>query len=219
MVSKVFSVHELWRLPNLLSLSRIAMTPVIGYFLWRNTPTATLICVLLLLAAAVTDGLDGYLARRQGLTSDLGRALDPIADKVMAGALILLLILFRGFPIWLAVVIVGRDVLIVLAGLLLLQGRKVVVGSNITGKYTFTAIAFLLGSYVIRFEFGIALLTPITVALVGLSTVLYARVFIRLRRGEPPPSEVDRPVYKVLRVLALVLFLAVFGYKLAAYLF
>ncbi len=208
-------MNELWRLPNLLSLSRIAMTPVIGYFLWLDTSQATAICVGLLFVAGITDGLDGLLARRMGLISEIGKALDPIADKFMAGALLVLLIFFREFPIWLAALIIGRDLLILVAGLLLLKGRRIVIGSNLTGKYTFTAIALLLGSYVIRFDFGIRLLTPITIALIILSTILYTRVFLRVRNGEPPAEFLDRPLYRSLRIGAVVLGLGAIIWKLA----
>ncbi|HOD65217.1 MAG TPA: CDP-alcohol phosphatidyltransferase family protein [candidate division Zixibacteria bacterium] len=214
----MISWREIGRLPNLLSLSRIAMTPLIGYFLWLDTPAAPFVCVGFLFLAAVTDGLDGYLARRRGLTSDLGRVLDPVADKIMAGVLVLLLVAYRGFPLWLAVVILGRDLLIMAAGLFLLQGRKVVLGSNITGKYTFTAIAFLLGSYVIRFPFGMLVMPPITLALIAFSMILYARVFLRVRRGDRPAPEHDRPGYKMVRVTLLVLFLVIFAVQLAEYL-
>lgn len=208
-------MHELWRLPNLLSLSRIAMTPLIGYFLSLNSPTGTLLCVLLLIVAGITDLLDGILARRMGLISDTGKALDPIADKIMAGVLIALLILYREFPLWLAAIILGRDLLILLAGWLLLRGRRIVIGSNTTGKYTFAAIAVLLGSYVVRFAFGIALMTPITIALIALSLYFYTRVFLHARRGETPPQPMDRPVCRMLRVSAMIALIVILVYKLA----
>lgn len=208
-------MNELWRLPNLLSLSRIAMTPVIGYFLWLDTPQATIVCVALLIVAGITDGLDGLLARRMGMISEIGKALDPIADKFMAAALIVLLIFFRDFPLWLAALVLGRDLLILVAGLLLLKGKRIVIGSNLTGKYTFTAIALLLGSYVIRFEFGVALMTPITVALIILSTILYTRVFIRVRNNNPPADFADRPLYRILRTGASMAVIILLSWKLA----
>lgn len=206
--------HELLKIPNLLSLSRVALTPVVGYFLARGDSQSTVICIVLLAIAGITDGLDGLLARRMNLTSDLGRLLDPLADKLMAAALIVLLVFYRDFPVWLGAVIIGRDVVIVLAGSLLLGGKKIVLGSNITGKYTFTAIAVLLGSYVIRFPFGIAVTTWLTVGLVALSTVFYARVFLAVKKGEAPPAFHDRPLYAGLRIGGLLLFIGVFLYEL-----
>jgi len=200
--------------PNLLSLSRVAMTPFVGYFLAQGDDRSTMICAGFLLLAAITDGLDGYLARRLGQVSKLGIVLDPIADKIFAGVLIVLLIAYREFPVWLAAAIIGRDLLILLAGSLLLKGRKVVVPSNITGKYTFTAIAVLIGSYVIRFPFGIWLMTVLTLLLLILSTIIYARVFIRVRRGRSTPVFSDKPIYKILRTAATLVVSAIFLYRM-----
>ena len=212
-------IKEFFQIPNLLSLSRIILTPVIGYYLWRGDNQATLICVILLIVAAVTDGLDGYLARRLGQVSNLGIALDPVADKIFAGVLVVLLIFYRDFPLWLAAVIVGRDLLIILAGLILMKGRPQPLPSNLTGKYAFGAIAVLLGAYVIQYDFGIWMTTWLTVILVAASTVNYAVRFVRISRGGDDRPFEDKPVYKYLRVgLTLVLF-ALFLYRLGIDLF
>jgi CDP-diacylglycerol--glycerol-3-phosphate 3-phosphatidyltransferase len=164
--------------------------------------------------AGLTDGLDGYLARRMNKVSDLGKALDPIADKIFAATLIVLLILFREFPIWLAVVVVGRDLLILLAGLILLKNRKIVPSSNLTGKYAFGSIAFLLGSYVIRFQFGIWLTTALSLVLIGASMVIYTRVFIGMKRTGKAAEFKDRNAYRLMRIGGTLLFLAIFFFRL-----
>ena len=78
-------------LPNLLTLSRIAAIPVLAALLFARLPSADLAACVLFTAAAVTDWLDGKLARARGATSDLGRMLDPIADKLLVGATLMLL--------------------------------------------------------------------------------------------------------------------------------
>ncbi|UCG61190.1 MAG: CDP-alcohol phosphatidyltransferase family protein [Candidatus Zixiibacteriota bacterium] len=201
-------------MPNLVSLFRVVLIPFLGYFLAQGDSRSTLICAGLYVLAGISDGLDGYLARKMGQVSQFGIALDPIADKVLAGALVILLIFYRDFPVWLAAAILGRDLLILIAGLLLLKGKKVVVPSNITGKYAFGVMAFLLGSYIIRFEFGIVLTTWVAVILLILSTIVYARVFVLVRKGRPAPVSADKPVYKFLRVGGSVLLLVLFFYKL-----
>ncbi len=212
------SVRELVQVPNLVSLSRIFMTPFIGYFLWRDDPLSTHLCIFILVLAGISDGLDGYLARRMNQISDLGKALDPLADKIMAAVLIILLILYREFPVWLAAVIVGRDLLIIVAGTILLRGKKVVVGSNLTGKYTFTAIVLLLVSYIYRFEFGIVMSTWVTVGLLTLSFILYFRVFYYLDKGLPAPEFHDRPLYKLLRVAGTICFSVLYVFKFIEFL-
>ena len=115
--------RNLGRLPNLLSLSRVVLAPVIWYFLRLDTPGATATAAGLVILAGVTDGLDGYLARKMGGVTRLGIALDPIADKLFALLLVMGLILYRGFPIWLAAAVVARDAIILIGGLLLTRGR------------------------------------------------------------------------------------------------
>ncbi|MFQ5452963.1 MAG: CDP-alcohol phosphatidyltransferase family protein [Candidatus Zixiibacteriota bacterium] len=207
-------LSKLLQIPNLISLSRILLIPFIAYSLAQGDSRSTLISVILVIIAGITDGLDGYLARRLNQVSQFGIALDPIVDKIFAGVLVILLIFYREFPLWLAGMIVGRDLLILIAGLFLLQGRKIVLPSNITGKYTFTVIAFLLGSYIIRFNFGIELMTYLTVSLLIVSTASYYRVFLLIKKGGLVPVFKDRQIYRILRIGISIIILGLFTYKL-----
>jgi cardiolipin synthase len=102
-------------LPNLLTLSRIAAIPLIVALVLLRWPAADLTACVVFTAAAVTDWLDGHLARRRRQTSELGRMLDPIADKLLVGAVLMLLAgLGRLSDIGLiaAVVIVLREILV-----------------------------------------------------------------------------------------------------------
>ena len=179
-------LSESLQFPNLLSLLRIVIIPFIGYYLSKANFQSTMTCVALLVVAGITDVLDGYLARRMKQVSRLGMVLDPLADKILAAALVVMLVFFRDLSLWLALVIVGRDLLILVAGILLLKGKNVVVPSNLTGKYAFVAIAFLIGSYIIRFGFGATLMTYVAIALIVASTIIYARGFIQLKKGCHP---------------------------------
>lgn len=212
-------LKELIQLPNLLSLSRILLTPIIGYFLALGDNQSTLICVVLLFVAGITDGLDGYLARKMNKISQLGIMLDPLADKIFAAFLVILLILYRDFPLWLALVIVGRDLVIIIAGALIFRGQKLAVPSNLTGKYTFTIIAFLLGSYVIRFEFGMIFCTYLTLLMIALSLYNYTRTFIYIKKHGEPPLFRDKKIYLYLRILVQVSFLAIFISQMFLFLF
>ena len=82
-------------LPNLLTLSRILAVPILVFLLWRPSPVDYAVTFVLYCVVGVTDYLDGYLARAQGLTSRLGQFLDPIADKIMVGAVLIMLISSR----------------------------------------------------------------------------------------------------------------------------
>ncbi len=78
-------------LPNLLTIGRILATPVICWLLVLGGTPALWVALILYIGAAITDWLDGYLARRMKIVSGLGRMLDPIADKLLVGALLIVL--------------------------------------------------------------------------------------------------------------------------------
>lgn len=210
----VMDLSQITSLPNLISLSRVAMIPFVGYFLSRDDTTSMLIAAGLVILAGVSDGLDGYVARRMNKISRIGILLDPLADKLFAAGLVVLLVFYRDLPIWLAATIVGRDILIVGLGGLLMRGREIDLPSNLIGKYAFASVAWLIGSYVIRFDFGIQFYTWFTVVLLVASSVIYARVMLAVRRGVAPRRFVDRPLYRNLRRAGCTVLLLVMLYKL-----
>lgn len=203
----------LWA-PNLLSLSRLLIAPIIGYFLWRGDYTSTILCLALLAVAGVTDFLDGWLARKFNKISALGIALDPLADKILAVILIVELIFFRNFPVWLAALIIGRDLLIIILGLIVMRDNKITLPSNITGKYYFVAILVLITSYILNFDFGRLLMTAIVLALFALSVTFYAGRFIAIRKRSQMPDFRDRTTFKLIRIVLTALVLIIYAVKL-----
>jgi cardiolipin synthase len=102
-------------LPNLLTLSRIGLIPVLLLLLYLNEPWARWTALVLFTLAGVTDWLDGYLARNRGQVSSIGRFLDPIADKLLVSAVILLLVAvdsITGLVLLPALVILCREILV-----------------------------------------------------------------------------------------------------------
>jgi cardiolipin synthase (CMP-forming) len=102
-------------LPNLLTIIRILLVPVV---VWALSQQAFALAFTLFVAAGITDGLDGYLARRFNWHSALGAILDPLADKALLVSIYVTLAVLRELPVWLAMLVVTRDVLIVGAVLL-----------------------------------------------------------------------------------------------------
>ncbi|MBA3668408.1 MAG: CDP-diacylglycerol--glycerol-3-phosphate 3-phosphatidyltransferase [Sphingomonas sp.] len=108
-------------LPNLLTLSRILAVPILVFLLWRPTPIDYAVTFVLYCIVGITDYFDGYLARAQGRISRLGQYLDPIADKIMVAAVIVMLISSRkmsgepvihGLHIIPALVILLREIIV-----------------------------------------------------------------------------------------------------------
>lgn len=96
--------------PNLITLLRLATVPVLAWLLFRESYPAAL---AVFMVAAASDSLDGYIARRYAVTSQLGATLDPVADKLSMFVATLMLAWQGLLPTWLAVAIVLRDVIIV----------------------------------------------------------------------------------------------------------
>ncbi len=106
-------------LPNSISLSRIASIPVLIWILLGNYFSSEnghkeLAAATLFILASITDGIDGYLARRRSQITSMGMLLDPLADKLMVTAAFVTLVQFnpRIVPAWVAVVIIGREFLV-----------------------------------------------------------------------------------------------------------
>jgi cardiolipin synthase (CMP-forming) len=102
-------------LPNLLTLSRIASIPLVAVLLALRHPAADLAACVVFSAAAITDYLDGRIARTRRQQSNFGRMLDPIADKLLVGATLMLLAgegRFSGWTLYPAIVILLREILV-----------------------------------------------------------------------------------------------------------
>ena len=108
--------------PNILSFARIASIPV---FCWLSANERTRLWGILLFAVVVsTDWVDGYVARRTGQVTELGRILDPVADRLAIGAGLITFAISGIFPFWAALLILVRDVAVLLGGAALLWGRR-----------------------------------------------------------------------------------------------
>jgi cardiolipin synthase (CMP-forming) len=102
-------------IPNLITLARILAVPVI---LWAITSGEMRIAFALFLAAGLSDLVDGYLAKRFGMATELGAYLDPLADKAMIVSIYVALGIVEAIPRWLVILVVSRDIMIVSAVIL-----------------------------------------------------------------------------------------------------
>lgn len=135
-------------LPNKLTVSRLYMTALMVALLSINIQYSHLMALVLFVLAAITDALDGHLARTKYGVSDFGKLMDPLADKVLTSAAFILLAKpgIELIPAWFAVIIVTREFMV--TGLrLLVAGRGTVMPAGIWGKLKtiFQMIAISLG--------------------------------------------------------------------------
>jgi len=164
---------------NLLSISRIFLVIPIVLFLKQQTGYGNFFELGLTLLAGLTDFLDGFLARKFNEISDLGKILDPLADKIAILTLTFLLIFLRDFPVWLFGIIIIRDLAILAGGLFIVGKQKVILQSNWYGKFTSGALALTILAYLLNFKSSYPWLIGISLIMLALSSVSYALVFIR----------------------------------------
>ncbi|HET9672364.1 MAG TPA: CDP-alcohol phosphatidyltransferase family protein [Actinomycetota bacterium] len=118
--------------PNALSFARIAAIPL---FCWLSArPDTRLGGILLFAVVAGTDWIDGYVARRTGQVSELGRILDPVADRLAIAAGLITFAIVGILPFWAALLILVRDIAVLLGGAVLLWGRRLRVDVRGIGK-------------------------------------------------------------------------------------
>ena len=188
-----------WNIPNALTLLRIALIPVFVVIFYLPTPWARPVCALVFTLAALTDWLDGWLARRWGQTSPLGAFLDPVADKLMVAVALVLLV--QGYPHMVlalpAAVIIGREITVsALREWMAEVGARAKVAVSMAGKLKTTAqmvsiVLLIIGGPVLGLpilELGLVLLY-VAALLTLWSMVLYLRAAWPSLTGAPGPTQ------------------------------
>jgi CDP-diacylglycerol--glycerol-3-phosphate 3-phosphatidyltransferase len=128
-------------LPNLLTVVRILLVPVIVVALLAETPNADLLAAIVFAVAAFTDGLDGYLARSRGAVTTFGKLMDPIADKLLIIAALVSLVSLGRIAAWVAMVIIAREFAVTALRMVAVE-QGVVIPASFTGKVkTITQVA------------------------------------------------------------------------------
>jgi len=126
--------QQILSLPNGITILRILAIPLILVLLFYMGRGYQLLTALLFLGAAITDTLDGYLARRRGMVTTLGIFLDPLADKLLIVTALIALIPAREIPVWMVIIIVGREIAITgLRGIAVSQ--DIILSASTLGKY------------------------------------------------------------------------------------
>jgi len=174
-------------LSNVLSLLRIVLFVPFVYFYERDERGIAFAVVLL---AISTDWFDGRVARWTNTVSELGKILDPLADKVSA-ALMGLYLLYRGeLPLWFVALVVGRDVIIFLGGIYAKQKKHIITTALPAGKWAVGFLAGAIGGIVYPYQSeGLKLAVEITIyiasALFVISFFQYAKRFFDILQDKP----------------------------------
>jgi cardiolipin synthase len=166
-------------IPNLITLARILLVPVV---VWAIASNQMLFAFLLFAAAGVSDAVDGFLAKRFGMASELGAYLDPLADKVLIVSIYVSLGIVDALPRWLVILVVSRDLLIV-GGVLFswLLGKPVSVKPHPVSKANTAAQLLLVGLVLAALGLGFEAGWALTLTMTAVAALTLASVAVYLR--------------------------------------
>ena len=121
-------------IPNALTMGRILLIPLVLWFVGEGTPAGAMQAAYCWSVLSVTDFLDGYLARKMGVESLLGKFLDPLADKLLVMALLVYLVPMGRIPAWIVVILLAREISV--TGLRsIASNESIVIGAGSGGKW------------------------------------------------------------------------------------
>lgn len=172
--------HYSMTVSNIITISRLVLLPFIIYFLLTDQ---RLVAFVIMFVSLLSDGLDGYLARKLNQESRLGRFLDPLCDKIFLAAVLITLLYIRAVPLWAVLLIVLRDFLILLGSFFLLRNKAVIEPSNTFGKIT----GFVFGSMILAFTIGWTLIGNIfmylSIPLMAIAFITYSVNYLKIMKG------------------------------------
>lgn len=180
MMNQTNKNYQLITISNFISLARIFLMIPIVYLFRLNTSESKVYLLILMLLAIFTDYLDGFLARKLNQVSEWGKIFDPVADKICIGILAVLLIIYRDLPLWFVIIVLSRDLLILLAGLFILDKKKCIMQSSLVGKLTTFFLSVTILAYTFEVELVKFYLLIISTLMIICTVVHYTKRFLRV---------------------------------------
>ncbi len=179
-MNSVIKIEKRWTASNILSVSRIfLLIPIVILILKPGNQYRLTVLALMILGSA-TDFLDGMLARALNQVTDFGKLLDPLSDKICIVTASIALVIAGDVPVWYAVIVAARDLIILAGSAVIITQRKVVVQSVLTGKWTVAFIAAYLILATLRID-SLALAKDfflyLSALFVFISLAVYTRVY------------------------------------------
>src|SRR5271166_3031442 len=170
-------------IPNLVTLGRILLVPVV---VWAITAGEMRVAFALFLAAGISDAVDGFLAKRFGMGTELGAYLDPLADKAMLVSIYVALGIIEAVPRWLVILVVSRDIMIVGAVILSwLVDRPIplkpllVSKLNTVAQIALACVVLAALGFKFNADIAIIMLTTLVAVLTLLSVIFYVAEWMR----------------------------------------
>src|SRR5512138_2757224 len=194
--------RDFFNVPNAITLARIAMIPVFLWFTWRESRLDSFVGAMIYAVTGATDFLDGWIARKKGLVTVIGKFLDPLADKLIVMAALVMLVHLGRVAAWVVIVIMAREFMVTgLRTIAMSEGIVIAAGQEGKSKTAFqvAAITFLIIHYTypvdaIFFSYDLdanrvgTLLLYISLVFSVWSAWSYFRSFVRVVYGPAAPA-------------------------------
>ena len=166
--------------PNILTLSRFALLFILAYLISLQDSRYTIYMLIVVATGIATDILDGFLARKLGQVSDLGKVLDPVVDKICTGVLVIFLYAYSDFPLWAVILVLMRDITVLVASIFFLKKARVIATSNVIGRLAALSWGLVILAYIIDWRPLELPMLWIATAMVLLSAISYGKRFVKL---------------------------------------
>ena len=170
-------------IPNLITLGRILLVPIV---VWAIASGRLQIAFLLFMVAAISDAVDGFLAKRFGMKTELGAYLDPLADKVLIVSIYVTLGITGVIPLWIVILVASRDFMIVgaimlswLAGMPVAIKPHLISKLNTAAQIVYACLVLATYGYQISAEPLLTLVMALVAILTSLSVVFYLAQWVR----------------------------------------
>lgn len=142
-------------LPNKLTVFRILLVPIMVIILYCNIPNSLIIADIIFIIASITDKLDGSIARKRNLVTEFGKFLDPIADKILVLAAMIMLVELGKIPGWIPIIILFREFVVSGYRLIAVQKGGEVIAASMWGKIkTVTQMTAIIMMFLDKYSFG-----------------------------------------------------------------
>lgn len=169
--------NKILNISNSLSFLRLVLAVPVCWLLQHDYNVWFFVIVLF---AMLTDFLDGFIARKRDEITEFGKIIDPVADKVIIGA-VAVVMLFKGLiPLWFLLAVLSRDVLILIGGLYLSKKLGYIIYSDLIGKLSVTILALVMICIIFRIDFFIDYGLYIAIIALLVSFVNYAVRMIKM---------------------------------------
>ncbi len=165
-----------FNVPNNITLIRVALIPLFAFILLADIPYRKIIAAFIFVMLSISDFLDGYFARKKRQVTEFGKLIDPIADKLLISTALVFLVVSKDIDLWIAAVIIAREVILTAVRLYLVPGKIVVPASSLgKAKTVLQSIAIIFVLLNLPLSWHVMILAVVLTVISGLEYLIRIR--------------------------------------------